>query len=513
MGKLGADLKDQPGYNLVCMLKKKLRPDFLWIIFGRLATALISIVSLRIITTLFEPSVYGQLALLGAFQTFCGLFLINPIIQHINRQAHSWWDEGTLLLYLAKYDGYIRLVSLFILVVVTFWWHYQYANNTNGLILSFAAGSAVAAMVYVGTWNAQLVWMLTMLGFRNQSVIWMVTSALIGLACSSYLVMDYSYAFSWLFGQAIGMTVGALGSVYTLRRHITKNTASQISIKSLDKNTLLTFCLPLAVATGFMWLQNTGYRFWVDSVWGAAELGVLAIGLGVSAQLWSIMESLAVQILYPYFYRHISDTQSDSQSGAALSDLLAVLIPVYAVFAGLNAVCATALLQVLTDERYHIAAPFVILGAIVEFARCVTNLWSNAAQAKRKTKGVILPYGLGALVVWGGAVGSLYFSKHPISLALVLVMGGLLTCFSMIVLMKRLLVLSVDKVRLFIGLIIMLVCFAWAFKMPIQVSGLTQNLVLLGVSGSLAACFMLALLWRNPALSRLLSTSLRTNYP
>jgi hypothetical protein len=111
-----------------------------------------------------------------------------------------------------------------------------------------------------------------------------------------------------------------------------------------------------------------------------------------------------------------------------------------------------------------------------------------------------------------GAINNGYFSKELISLALVLVVGGMITSLTMIILMQRLLALSVDKVRLVISLAIMLACFGLAIKMPIHTTGLYQNLALLLVSGTLAVLLMLAMLWRNPALTRLLSTSLRTDY-
>jgi O-antigen/teichoic acid export membrane protein len=75
----------------------KLRHDFLWVTLGRIAAALIAIASVRIMTTLLEPKDYGIYALLMSFSGFCGLFLINPVGQHINRHTHTWWDDGTLL--------------------------------------------------------------------------------------------------------------------------------------------------------------------------------------------------------------------------------------------------------------------------------------------------------------------------------------------------------------------------------------------------------------------------------
>jgi O-antigen/teichoic acid export membrane protein len=491
-----------------------LRPDFLLVVLGRLATALIAVVSLRIMTVLLSPSDYGLWALLVAFQSFCGLFLINPVGRHINRHTHAWWDDGTLLRRLAKFDRYIWLVSLFITVAVVFWWNYNQSDGRSNHVLELAAGLAIGAIVYLGTWNVTFVSLLNMLGFRVQSVIWMVASALVGLVFSSLFVMQYTHAISWIFGQALGALVGALGARRALRSHLVKGVVfdRKITFKDfLNHQTILTFCIPLAAATGFMWLQNTAYRFLVGGVWGVAELGILAVGLGVSAQLAAIIESLAMQFLNPYFYRRISDAKSDDQSGAALSDLMNVLAPIYAIWAGFNAICAAALLELLTDTRYHAAAPFVIFGAMIEFARCLTNLWSNAAQVKRRTNGVILPYGLGAAVVWLGATGAAQFEAGLIDLSFVLVASGIVTCVTMIILMQRLLPISIDVPRSIIGLGVMGACFTMASMPSLHTFGLYQNLVLLLISGIVACLLVVAMLWRNPALSRLLSASLRTS--
>jgi len=176
-----------------------MRPDFAAIVLGRISTALISIASLRIMTTLLEPSDYGVWALLVAFQTFCGLFLINPIGRHINRHTHAWWDDGTLLLRLKKFDGYVYSVSILIFIVVAFWWNNYQENNTN-IITALAAGLSIGLIVYLGTWNGTFTSLLNMLGFRIQSVIWMIISGLLGLAFSCIFVMQYTHPVSWIFG-------------------------------------------------------------------------------------------------------------------------------------------------------------------------------------------------------------------------------------------------------------------------------------------------------------------------
>lgn len=486
------------------------RTDFLLVAFGRVVTALISVAGLRIMTTLLAPSEYGEWALLVAFQTFCALFLINPVDQHLFRHAHAWWDEGVLVGHLRQFNRYIRAASMLIAVVVALWGGYgEDASWASGLM----KGGAVGLIVYFATWNLIAVTLLNVLDFRVQSVVWTIIAASSGLMLAAFFGMQKHSAVAWLLGQATGMAVGTLGAWRSLRHHAARagaTTGRTIHFPDfLGRSTIIAFCFPLAAATGFMWLQNTGYRFLVNSSWGTEELAILVVGLGVSAQLAAIVESLAMQFLYPYFARRVSDANSDEQTGLALSDVLNVLAPVYAIWAGFNAVCAATLLEILTDARYHVAVPFVIFGAVIEFARCLTNLWSNTARAVRETWGLILPYGLGAAIVWSGGIGVAHFGAGLTGMASVLVAGGLVTCAAMVVAMQRLLHVSVDVPRLTFGAGVMSICVVIAIMAPPGTGALGRDLVFLFAGAAAAGLLILGVLWRNPALTRLLSTTLR----
>ena len=466
-------------------------------------------------TSLLEPKDYGIYALLVAFQGFCGLFLINPVGQHINRHTHAWWDDGTLLKRLAGYNTYILVVSAGIAMVVVIWW-LSYPSADKSIMASMLAALAVSTMVYFGTWNGTFVYILNMIGFRVGSVAWMTASSIVGLAFSTIFAHQSHTAMSWVLGQALGMAVGAIGAWVMLRQYqagraLVANGSHELPTL-LNRQTILTYCLPLAAATGFMWLQNTGYRFWVGGVWGVAELGILAIGLSISSQLWSIIESFAMQFLNPYFFRHIMEAKTDLQTGAVLSDMVNVMWPLYAIFAGFNMLFASSLLAVLTDDRYHAAVVFVMLGALIEFARCTTNLWSYVAQIQRRTTKVILPYGLGALIVWLGAMVGTYFDADLKTLAIVLVISGVATCAAMVVLMQRMLPIALDIRRWLAGSAMLIIFFAVTGTMPIQNNGPYHNVVLLLLGVFFSGSCMAVLLWRNPALTRLLSTALRSNH-
>lgn len=461
-------------------------------------------------TTFLTPNDYGQWSILVAYQVFGALFLINPLDQHVFRYAHNWWDKGILFLNLKKYNLYILLVSIFVGLIVLFCWNlFNKKVETTYEVLS---SISVSLILYTSTCSIGLSLLLNMLGFRIESVKWSLISAIVGLVSSGLLVMQFPNAFAWLFGQSIGFMIGAFGAFFSLYKHNSKSDTTPEKIvfsNFISRSTVLSFCLPLAAATGFMWLQNTGYRFFVENIWGLTALGLMTIGLGVSAQLTAIIESLGMQFLYPYFSRRVANAKSDAQIGNALSDLMNVLAPIYAIWAGLNAICATALLQLLTDARYHVALPFVIFGAMIEFMRCTTNLWSNTARATLQTKGMIMPYTVGAGVIYLGILAAKYFQINLITLSGILVISGLFTLITMIFIMQRLLLISIDFPRILIALSIMGACFFVAIFTPLKTNGIFQHMTLLLVSGFVASLLIGLMLWRNSALTRLLSTQLR----
>src|SRR5450759_367973 len=133
---------------------------------GRLVSALMALIAIRAVTTFLTPEQYGELALLITVQMFCGLFLINPVGQHINLHTHAWWDDGTLMARLKSYRRYVFVVSLVGLAVVLGMGKH---HSVEQLLWTAAA---MLAMVVAGTWNATLIPMLNMLGFRAASVLW-----------------------------------------------------------------------------------------------------------------------------------------------------------------------------------------------------------------------------------------------------------------------------------------------------------------------------------------------------
>lgn len=471
---------------------------------GRLVAAVIALISIRTLTTFLTPEQYGELSLLITVQMFCGLFLVNPVGQHINLHTHAWWDDGTLIARLKSYRHYVLAVSLVGCAVVLS------VGKQHSLEHLLWTAMAMLIMVVAGTWNSTLIPMLNMLGYRTASVLWSIITVAIGLAASVLFVMWLPSAAAWFAGQAVGMVMGALGASYVLRHHALLFRHSLTDLPLLNRQTILTYCLPLAFATGFMWLQLSGYRFLIESYWGLAQLGFLVIGLQLAGQIWGLVESLAMQFLYPLFYRRVSAHENREEVVSAFSDLLNTLVPVYFVTTGLLVLSAPYLLNLLVAPQFQEAVPFVMLGAAIEMCRVLGNLLSSAAHVRRKTKALALPYALGSMT---GLV-FIYFAgawKLDIGWAGVgLLLGAILMFISMLTGMYRQVKFILDGVRFFVAATIMIVMVLLVIVMP-SVSGLSASIGMLMLEGTLGGIAMLALLWKNPATLRLINVKLTNN--
>ena len=469
-----------------------------------MAAALMALVTIRAVTTFLSPEQYGELTLLITVQMFCGLFLINPVGQHINLHTHAWWDDGTLFSRLKSYRNYILWVSLIGALVVTT------IGVQHSVCQWVLVSTAMFIMVVVGTWNATLIPMLNMLGFRGASVLWSIGTVAVGLLSSIFLVIWLPSSTAWFAGQAIGMGLGALGAKFVLRQHAILSKHSQERLPLLGNNTVRTYCLPLAVATGLMWLQLSGYRFVIEKYWGLAQLGFLAIGLQLAGQIFSLAESLAMQFFYPLFYRRVSEYDKLTEVESAFSDLLNTLAPVYFALTGLVVFTAPYLLKVLVAPKFQNAIVFVMLGAGIELCRVLGNLLSNAAQIKRETKSLALPYAVGSIT----SLSLIYFAgvRHvAISWAGVALVIGAMTMFAvMLINMYQQVRFVLDVGRCLVGVTVMLLLAVLVVWVP-EAANLRVAIGMLVLISVIVGFVILTLLWRNPATLRLLSVKLRAN--
>ena len=478
------------------------KADILILIAGRLGAALIALLTLRAVTTFLLPGQYGELALLIALQMFCGLVLINPVGQHINLHTHAWWDEGSLWARLKKYRLYVLGVAC-IGAVITFGLGIRHPN-----LELLANCFAVFFMVLFATWNATLVSMLNMLGFRGASVLWTIATAAVGAAASIVLVFWHPTGIAWFLGQCIGMAVGAFGAHLALAVRTPPAPSTQRAPTLFERSTISTYLVPLAMATVMMWLQLSGYRFIVEWKWGLTRLGLLALGLQLAAQIWGLVESFSMQFLYPSFYRRINDDKTDAGTMLAMSDLLNTIAPVYLVLAGFIVAGAPNFMKLLVAPQYFESIKFLYLGAVIELCRGLANVMSNAAQAKHATGTLVFPYAIGALLTIG-MIQLMDSDPSAIEWVGVAMLAGVLgMAWAMYIGMRRLVRFRIDCTRWCAAVAVMLFLGTTSRWGP-SLSGVLPNIAMLLILSAFVSITLTALLRGNPAVTRLLGVNLK----
>lgn len=475
--------------------------DFIIVTGGRLLVALVSILNFRAATTYLNPELYGELAILVAVQSFCGLFLVSPVSQHINRYTHQWWDDGTLLARFVFFGKYVFFVAL--IGVLAIFLFIEYSSVEDKLFASFA----MFFMINAATWNATTIFILNMLGFRAGSVIWATATVVVAFVASAACMFWMTNAVAWLFGQALGMTVGAFGAGRVLRKNIHKSLQLTQVQSLVSRAEIFNYCFPLAIATGLMWLQVSGYRFVVRAYWGVEALGYAAVGLLIAGQIWGLVETLVQQFLYPFFFRKISqDNKPNSQE--ALSDLLNFMGPLYLVLAGATFVGAPYILKLLAAPEYMGAEIFVRFGAVIECCRVLGNLLAQAAQVTKQTRSLAFPYALGAsaaiglMLILGAQGGSIVW------VGVALMVGVLLCLLSLATVMGQQVSYTLDRRRWANGILAMLVLAmpVWWLKRP---EGWGEAVGVSLLITIVVGAIMTRMIWNSEALHRLLTINLR----
>jgi O-antigen/teichoic acid export membrane protein len=297
------------------------KQDLVLLSIGRATTAFIALLTVRVVTTFLSPEQFGELTLLITTQTLVSLFLINPLIMHISIHTITWWSEGVLLGKLRSFKKYALAASIFGGLSMIF----KYQQQT--VLESSLAMISMFFMIIASAWNVTIIPILNMLGYRKASVIWSVFSSIASLILATCLVWWLQTPVAWFMGQALGLILGAVGAERSLNNYGIDAKQPQLSLDLLNWHTVVTYCFPLAIATGLMWVQLSGYRFLIEEFWGLLQLGFFAIGLQLAGQIFSLVESLTGQFLSPFFYKKVSTNKNTAEVESAFSDLLNSLFP------------------------------------------------------------------------------------------------------------------------------------------------------------------------------------------
>lgn len=479
--------------------------DFYVLVAARFAQVLLGLASIRVATTLLSVEQYGVLSLLVSFNGFFGLFLINPVGQHIQRHTHQWVAEGSVFPMLRRFNRYVVVVSFLAIILVVVW---SSARNESTR-MAWLTALVVGWIVYATTRNGTFVSMLNMIGLRWASASLTVLTTFVSLVSSIILARQISSGVLWLTGQALGLSIGAVMAQRVLQRkvrpmvHITSNSTF------ISWDSIRSFCFPLAIATGFMFALISGYRFVVEWGWGVRALGFMAIGFAVSSQMWSVCETLLMQFLFPHFYRAISSNDRIEQQ-RAYSNLINAIIPIYLLLLAVTLACGGWAVAVLTNAKFHDAYEFALYGAGIEWFRAMASLLSQAAQVTKRTAYVIMPYAMAGTVAIGGIFIASWMQTPITMVPIVLVAAGLVLLLTMGFQMNRIMFVDIKWCELLTMGLFSCIIFCISMIIGLKSKSFNGSIVSLIIIGLIASIAMYIYSKQNDSYRALLAVPLVT---
>ena len=172
-----------------------IKSDLLIITLGRLLQIAISLVALRLSTTLLSHEEMGKVYFAIAWYTFFVVFLISPAGHYVNRNTHRWYADGVVVEKIFNQLAYIFFVGLLFLCFAFFVRLVGFYDGTVSFLV------VVFLLVVVTSFNQTVIPLLNMLGERKVFVFLNMVTALLSVAFSFvFMVSIKDDSLSWLFG-------------------------------------------------------------------------------------------------------------------------------------------------------------------------------------------------------------------------------------------------------------------------------------------------------------------------
>ena len=310
-------------------------------------------------------------------------------------------------------------------------------NNLN--VIGFQASTfwllvLVCGSLLFNTVNQTVIPSLNLLGFRGWFIVLSLATIATGFIAALILILTiHPKAEYWLLGLLIGQAIFAAigGKVFFGKLH-SQGASSKPTRAHI--NVLLGFAWPVAISVGLNWVQSQSYRFLMEDSLGLAALGLFVAGYGISAGLIAAFESVLTTYCQPIFYKRVSNGDRDEQS-QAWNKYAGAILPSLILLVCFVAAVAPELTQLMLGPAYQSASQFVVWGAIAEAARVVSGVYGMVAHAKMKTRLLLIPNLMGAVVsvalIWG-----LEPTLGPIGVGIALSLAGITVIMAMHGLMR-----------------------------------------------------------------------------
>lgn len=396
------------------------------IIGGRILQIVVSLLAVRVLTTLLSASEVGNFYLINSIVALFGFALLNPVGMYFYRKLNRWVDEGCFWNRFFLYISYVAVVAVFSTVAVYVLRCVFHVGSGIDLTMLLVF---VLAYIFFNTWNQNSIALLNFLERRVSFVLLSLATSVCGLALAILLVKRTPFALYWLSGQLAAQAIFAFVAVACLAKVVSLRSdrkPSQSVLTSKNMTQVFRFVLPLAFTTLLTWSQTQSYRLIVEQRIGLEFLGQIGLGLSIASNIASAVESIVHQIYLPVFYREINSPESNTRTEAC-NRMFQMTIPLYLGLSLFVSCLAPFLVSILAHGKFAGAYLFVIYGAWIELFRMITGILSTAAHSEMQTGYLVKAYLWGGMLAIVSVYAATFGNRFDLLIPTALVASGIVT--------------------------------------------------------------------------------------
>lgn len=387
---------------------------------ARLVQVFVSIISMRVMTTLLSPDAVGVVAIALSISVMFNLSLVNPIWMYILRKVHAWQRGGLLSRrILFAFSWYLLVVSVlaFLALVAANHFGWRIKNSDGWVFVTVAlhfASFSVASTIPLLLNNLGKV---SIAAGLNGGI---AVASLAG--CIFMIKLIGPTPSAWLFGLSAGyVAISIVGLPQFIRIMREKAVGYQEDTsRNEDLKNSVRFAVPLAVSVLFSWGQLHGYRFIMADALGTFRLGIFFSGYALGAAVVSTVENVLIQYFQPMFYKRVSVAEPHA-TAAAWEEYSARVLPALFLCVAFVAGAAPFLSKVLLGPEFQSAAEFAVWGASVEALRAAFAVFSLSAHAQTRTRSLMSANALASATAGGLAFILIqYWAEVGVGIALII---------------------------------------------------------------------------------------------
>lgn len=349
---------------------EKYKRDFIVLGIGNVLKILLTILITRIVTYYLNYDDYAIYILIISIYNLFSLVFISPLGPYITVNSSEFLNKNTLYSFYSKlflkYILPISIVSGFSLII----YHIIFINYivlyaSIGIIFLLTFKSCFEIInQYFNLFKKNISFVIYTNSFLFINIISGIS--FISLFGNNYLSWFYSFVVANVITYVI---------IFSSFKRLFKNENNRPYI--YDKK-ILNFSSKMLFANILSWVMYDGAKIFGEKIFEKEELGILFLGLAISAQIFSTFENFLNQLILPWLYDKILNFTPELKTNRIKKYFKTIVPILFTVFFG-SLLFSDIILDLLVDESKinELLKKIFIVGLLIELIKSLTNSLKN----------------------------------------------------------------------------------------------------------------------------------------